>query len=1184
MDFITTRRFRTTSPKNVLPSFQLSRPFDKALASDFRAAIKNGDAGQVLRCIMRGAIVNPYDSPPPLYLAVESGFFDIVKILLRYGADVNTQVERSQFGSSLAVAATATATSRDDAMELLLKAGANVNMQLRYGLYGSALAAAAAVSNGDGIELLLKAGADVNMQLTHGCYGSALVAAAATPNGNAVRLLLHAGADVNMQLKYGLYGSALAAAVDVFNCDIVQLLLHTGADVNMQFTHGLYGSALAAAVTVPNDDGIGLLLKAGADVNMQIEHGSYGSALAAAAAESNGDAIRVLLEADADVNMQLIHGHYGSALAAAATVPNSDAVRLLLEAGVDVNMQLTHGHYGSALAAAATVLNGDATRLLLKAGADVNMQTEHGSYGSALAAAAAESNGDVIKLLLEAGADVNMQIEHGSYGSTLAAAAVTKSNGDAIGLLLEAGADVNMQIEHGSYGSALAASVAHEHVLFVRMLIDAGADVNMQLQNGDRGSALAHYAAAGWMGSRELSMLLDAGANVNLDLSHGSFGNALSAAIYTGRDTSDLVRAGAKIGPLSSMLIRTRKQPHRIIEHTFNWELPCILGTDDILPCLFNMGTLTRRRDTVALATCHDFLTGSYDNWGVVLLQGIARALKSSIQWYQDGNLQITTSPSKISLMTTDATPDVRPMLEWICLTFRKPILRTLCISRSKRSKKKSQLESLAPFDHLGDAECWQNLFDSGVIAFQLPDDQIAPCRGLELEFKRLVGLAAVEYPVLVESGLILMGYSTALIPVETTDDGRLMWHLEVAADDFQLQISDLKATKKQWLQNTSFELLQSKTAVLGWCSEAEVLLGTDRLKPTVRLSNSSTKPVSWRWGGANLQLVAQSASPLALGGQLGFTFDRCVNTINFNPSNNYLKCLSNSARQQMVLYDVESKRAWLVSLLSVFHHMLLTWSEQVPEAFRKASPPLALPGSDCGRASLDALRDQGALILDSSGDDATTVRDLVMGFSVNLSKAALQAPKGSNIYGYEFMDIALDSPASELKKRKLQREGLGWISLLNETKCLFCANLGGAIVGKRSSMPLSPCNNLIEGYDLMAASIQIIETLSKRYGDKDDGSSRQLSQNNFWQLAGSPFQKCQHDNQGSCWTRPESLGQMVQEIRDRQSEYANTNCGEFFENGALVFGKQARSRTFFNRVQSAENHTVILQMGTSRA
>ncbi|CAG8015789.1 unnamed protein product [Penicillium salamii] len=965
---------------------------DRALASVFEATIKNGDTDQALECINNGAVVNPLDSRrPPLFVAIQSGSLDVVRILLRHEAKVNMQFQWGNCGSALATAATA---SNGDAIRLLIEAGANVNMQLLYGPYGSALAAAATASNGDATKLLIEAGADVNMQLLHGNYGSALAAAAAKSNSDAVRLLLEAGAVVNMQLSNGHFGSILAAAAAstiALNSDTVRLVLEAGADINIQLPYGHYGSALVAAATTFNSDAVRLLLEAGADVNMQIPYGDYGSALVAAAAESNSDTVRLLLEAGADVNIQLpnshynghYNGHYGSALAAATTEFNNDTIRLLLKAGADVNMQLLYGQYGSTLAAAAAQTNSDAVRLLLEAGADVNMQLPNGRYGSALAAAATALNDDPVRLLLEAGADVNMQIEHGCYGSALATAVITESNGDV-----------------------------------VRLLLEAGADVNMQLQNGDFGSALAHC--------KYLPVLFDAGADVNMDLSHGSFGNALSAAIYTQNDTSYFVKAGAKIGPLSSALIQSQKQSHAIIKHTFNWELPSILGTDDILPYLFNMGTLTRGRDTVALATCYDFITRLYNSWGVVLLQGITRALKSSIQCYQDGNLQIKTSRFDISLMTTDATPDVRPMLEWICLTFRKPILDTLCISRFNASEDNSQLKSLAPFDHVGGAECWQNLFDSGVIAFQLPDDEIVPCRGLELEFKRLVGLAAVEYPVLVESGLILMGYSTALIPVETTEDGKIMWHLEVAADDFQLQISDLKATKKQWLRDTSFEYLQSKTAVLGWCSEAEVLLGTDRLKPTVRLSDSSTKPVSWRWGGANLQIVAQSASPLALGGQLGLTFDRCVNTIHFNPSKNYLNCLLGSARQEIVLYDVESKRAWLVSLLSVFHHMLLTWSEQVPEAFRKTSPPLALPGSDCGRASLDALRDQGALVLDSSGDDVTTVRDLVMGFSVNLSKAALQAPSRSKIYGYEFMDIALDSPASELKKTKLKKEELG--------------------------------------------------------------------------------------------------------------------------------------------------------------
>jgi hypothetical protein len=548
-----------------------------------------------------------------------------------------------------------------------------------------------------------------------------------------------------------------------------------------------------------------------------------------------------------------------------------------------------------------------------------------------------------------------------------------------------------------------------------------------------------------------------------------------------------------------------------------------------------------------------------------------------------DGNVEIQTAPLEVSLQTTDITPNALRILEWICLTFRKPIEHALSSSTINRIGNLSSLGELFPFrespDNTHTSQCWCQLFDSGVVASDPSIDSRIHCRGLELDFKNLLRISAVEYPVLVESGIILMGYSTALIPIELTKDGKIMWHLEVAKDDFQLQICNIEATKKKWLRDTRLDYLQSQTAVLGWCSDAEVLLGTSRLNLNVTLSDAKSKPISWRWGGANLQLVAQSASPLALGGQLGFTFDRYINTLRFNPSDNYLKCLSNSARQHIVLYDVTAKRAWLVSLLSVLHHMLLVWSDRNHEGFKKASPPTATPGPDCGLASLNALRDQGGLVLDSCGADMTTLRDLIMGFSVNMSKAALHSPKGSKIYGYEFLDIVTESPDSQLKKAKLEKQGLGWISLLNEIKCLFCSNLGDVIIGKRSNLALSPCNILIEGYDLMAVSVHSIKTLSEKYGGKTHGSICRLSQTHFWNLAGSPFRSCQHThNDGSCWNRPELLGEILQEIKNQPPEHPNPQNGASFTTGALVFGGQARSRTFFLRAQSAETDAVSIR------
>jgi hypothetical protein len=140
-----------------------------------------------------------------------------------------------------------------------------------------------------------------------------------------------------------------------------------------------------------------------------------------------------------------------------------------------------------------------------------------------------------------------------------------------------------------------------------------------------------------------------------------------------------------------------------------------------------------------------------------------------------------------------------------------------------------------------------------------------------------MLQLAAVEYPVSVDSGLVLMGFSTALIPIQLTEDDKVLWHLEIKSNDLQLKTSDLRATRQSWLRVEKLDLLSSKRALLGWCSEADVLLGTNHLTPKVAWSNAKVQHTTWRWKGVNLQVLAQSAAPIQIGGQLGMSFDRAV-------------------------------------------------------------------------------------------------------------------------------------------------------------------------------------------------------------------------------------------------------------------------------------------------------------------
>ncbi|KAJ6094797.1 hypothetical protein N7467_002310 [Penicillium canescens] len=1009
----------------------------------------------------------------------------------------------------------------------------------------------------------------------------------------------------------------------------IRTLLDELRNPNATPPHPVYGSVLAAAAGAGSVETIRHLVRAGADVDMQLMTGNYGSALCAAAASHHPENVKSLLRAGASVNMYLAQGEYGSPLAAAAREGSNKNVRLLIQAGADVNMRLKTGSHGSPLCAAVPSLHN--IQALLDAGADVNMELYQGTYGSALAAASGSQFPKSLDAILEAGADVNMQLSFGEFGSALVAAAAAPdelTSAMNIKALSKAGANINMQVKDGAHGSALAAAASRSNPSprVIETLIKAGANVNMKLHHGPYGSALATATSV-----KAVNALLGAGADVDMKLTHGSFGTALTAvlqrvinALPVGStwDTEEekvvqiLLATGADVGPLHQFYIELLRIPDPMVragygeahEFKFDWELPLTLkSSSDIESYLSHKGTLTRNKNTVRLASCRDFLENSFGDIGTNILQGIVRALRAFDGFYFDGTIKLETHKSKICLWVTTETIEARDALEWICLTFRQTAEHKISVSTLSDDLNDGRpipLNKLAPFtSSASSAECWYPLFDSAVIALQSSvEPQLQPCEGLELDFKQLLKLAAVEYPIMVNDGIVLMGYSTALIPIKQNTDGRIMWHLETATDDFQLQGSNLQATQKEWLRVSTLEDLLSAPAILGWCSEAEVLLGTDRLEPNVAWSGAKAKLTTWHWNGANLQLLAQTASPLNLGVQVNLRLDRSVNTIRFSPSRNYLKCLSSSSQQPIVLYDIKTKRAWLVSLISVLHHMLLAYCKTINKEFRDKFPPFAAPDtSGTASASLEVLRDNGALVVErskvneESEVNELTVRDLIMGFSVNLSKTTLQPPKASNmhpltvstIFGYEFADIVMDSPSSELKKSSLEKEGLAWISLLNNIKCLFCSDLGDAIIGKRSPRLSSPCNSLLEGCDLMAASIQSMELLAQKHGSNAHGFSCQLSNDHSWYLAGIPFQVCEHEEKDSCWDRPGFLEETLQEIKSRQvSVNGSVQNGNYssLAQGALVFGSQARSKrkTFLTLVQSAETRKVSIQSTAS--
>ncbi|XMA14665.1 hypothetical protein WAI453_007456 [Rhynchosporium graminicola] len=130
-----------------------------------------------------------------LELGALSGEPKICQFLIEHGADINERT-MSKYGSALAALpenedprhyissgsgiSHDVAKWRSDIYQLLIRAGADVNTQLENGKYGSALAAAAKIGDIAGVESLHQAGAKANIQIRFGEYGSVLAAAITT--------------------------------------------------------------------------------------------------------------------------------------------------------------------------------------------------------------------------------------------------------------------------------------------------------------------------------------------------------------------------------------------------------------------------------------------------------------------------------------------------------------------------------------------------------------------------------------------------------------------------------------------------------------------------------------------------------------------------------------------------------------------------------------------------------------------------------------------------------------------------------------------------------------------------------------------------------------------------------------------------------------------------------------------
>ena len=374
---------------------------------------------------------------PAIELAVLWGDMEIVKAIIRAGADVNACCK---YGSSEPALNVAVQKKDYDLIRLLLKAGCDVNNPQARILGATALKAAVKTADIAMVRYVLAHGADV--------HDPAALVEASKQSRPALDILLDEHSTRYPKGRPGWGTGILNSAIDSDDFCLFKKLLNGGADPNH-----FVGSTTPFGDAVHRQQATGLKF---VECLLQ-EHRRTGctpeSIVSSTGLSRNGDQPRVMV----------------TAFLAAVGIKSRPMIDLMLRYNADVDFPAAYGVKRTPLQRATELGSLETIELLLDKGANVNSPAAQRGGGTALQFAAMNGYIPIARLLLEKGAEVDAPASK-VHGRTALEGAAWKGRLDMVTALLQAGAALHGS-DQGQITRAIAFAEENSH-LHISDLLD----------------------------------------------------------------------------------------------------------------------------------------------------------------------------------------------------------------------------------------------------------------------------------------------------------------------------------------------------------------------------------------------------------------------------------------------------------------------------------------------------------------------------------------------------------------------------------------------------------------------------------------------------------------------------------------------------------------------------------------
>ena len=531
---------------------------------------------------------------------------------------------------------------------------------------------------------------------------------------------------------------------------------------------------------------------------------------------------------------------------------------------------------------------------------------------------------------------------------------------------------------------------------------------------------------------------------------------------------------------------------------------------------------------------------------------------------------------------------EVAQQLAWITASFRIPQYGQVSYSEISFERTGNMVFNIFPLEleavRQRASACWLSLFVNGVVARGFPIPARDGQKGIEIPFPIMTGLANVMYPVFHAEGVYLRGFSNLLFPTAVSQDIKsVQWHLVTSPKPrVRLPLGTLPSedTEHQWLKFTDFERLASAARTfLGYCREVDVHLGTESSKENYNTVTYSGADDENPAPGVNPKSVTTGTPGMGIWSfQVNMDIVLPRGLFTTTEPGWYLDLVDLAKEAPVIVYDVaqKSKRAWLVSTLSVILHMAHIWARDKDDLLTPL--PFASAQWDSGDAAFITIKNHSRDELRDGmeGNKKYCLSDLIGRLLLSLDKLAETEAlarsepgrtvkmENSKIYGWDLLAIAQGKKIIRRKQLELSED---WIILGADTLVLFCQHFGD-IIKPASDVRICPMGNLARhGQSYLTATVKCLQTLSEERSGSTNSTCLRLANQAYWLSPGDDqFEDCtqclksDHGRHTKCLKRPQQI--VTKEPSSRKA------CTIPPKRGAVSFGKRKLQKM----------HTSVLQ------